>query len=313
MGGRVQPIPARRDVGPRGYGLGVPDQSREGPGVALSQLQPEEKAKRATAFGAVAEHYQRYRPGPPETAVDWLVPDRVRRVVDLGAGTGLLTRLLLGRADEVVAVEPDGRMRAVLREEVPGAAAVEGRGEAIPLADATVDAVVASSSWHWMDPVPTLLEVGRVLVPGGVLGAMWSGPDPEGSLLAQARTLLGAGDTAGTEQGGGGAESGRDPGLGELAALMADARRAPSTLEVPPGVPFDQPEHAVFTWSAPLDAEQLVGLLGTLSWIINLDEDARQRLLVETRRLLREWLGLDGELTVDVEFRADVWRARRRR
>ena len=112
-------------------------------------------------------------------------------MVDLGAGTGALTRLLVGRADEVVAVEPDDRMRAVLTESVPGARAVAGRGESIPLPDASADAVLASSSWHWMDTVPTLLEVGRVLVPGGTLAAIWSGPDPESGMIAEAQALLG--------------------------------------------------------------------------------------------------------------------------
>src|SRR5262249_31451660 len=144
-------------------------------------------AERASSFGGVASHYERYRPGPPMAAVDWLLPSRPSRVVDLGAGTGALTRLLVERADEVVAVEPDDRMRAVLAEQVPGARAVEGRGEAIPLPDGVADAVFASSSWHWMDPVATLTEVARVLVPGGTLGAMWTGPDDDGAFMVEAR------------------------------------------------------------------------------------------------------------------------------
>ena len=114
-------------------------------------------------------------------------------VVDLGAGTGALSRLLVGRADEVVAVEPDARMRAVLTDAVPGVRAVEGRGESMPLPDASVDAVIASSSWHWVDLVPALHEVGRVLVPGGVLGA--SGPVPTRSrpFIAEPQELLGGG------------------------------------------------------------------------------------------------------------------------
>jgi SAM-dependent methyltransferase len=98
-------------------------------------------------------------------ALEWILPGHVELAVDLGAGTGALTRLLIARANEVVAVEPDDRMRAVLVAEVPGATAVTGRGEDMPLPDGCADAVVASSSWHWMDPIPTLHEVGRVLKP----------------------------------------------------------------------------------------------------------------------------------------------------
>ena len=167
-------------------------------------LSPETKAARASSFGGAASHYERYRPGPPLQAVDWVLPEAVPvgTVVDLGAGTGALTRLLVGRADEVVAVEPDDRMRAVLAEAVPGARAVAGRGEAIPLPDASVDAVLASSSWHWMDTVPTLEEVARVLVPGGTLAVMWSGPDPDAGLVAQAQALL-RGDGEGEGEGEG--------------------------------------------------------------------------------------------------------------
>ena len=141
------------------------------PEPELVPLTPEQKAKRAASFGGAAPHYERYRPGPPVEAADWLLPAPVRTLVDLGAGTGALTRLVVGRADEVVAVEPDDRMRAVLAESVPSARAVAGRGESIPLPDASADAVLASSSWHRMNPVLTLAEVGRVLVPGGTLAA----------------------------------------------------------------------------------------------------------------------------------------------
>ena len=160
------------------------------PDVPLSRLESQEKAVRAESFGAVAAHYERYRPGPSLRAVDWVLPKHVDTVVDLGAGTGALTRLLIDRAEEVIAVEPDDRMRAVLTEEVPGVRAVPGRGESVPIADGCVDAVLASSSWHWMEPVPTFREVGRILRSGGILGALWSGPDPEGSFMVQANAVL---------------------------------------------------------------------------------------------------------------------------
>jgi SAM-dependent methyltransferase len=277
--------------------------------VPLSHLPPLEKAKRAGSFGAAASHYERYRPGPPVEVVDWILPRHVARVVDLGAGTGALTRLLIDRADEVVAVEPDDRMRSVLTKEVPRVRAVMGRGESMPLPDGCADAVLASSSWHWMDPVPTLHEVGRILVPGGILGALWSGPDPEGPFLVQAQALL-----AEQSEGANSASSDRtgDPGSSEFVSLiMGDALRPVSSLEIPLGVPFDPPEHEVFTWDVALNADDMVGLLGTLSWIITMPEETRQGVIAEARRLLRALLGVEGDVTVDVAFRSDAWRSRR--
>jgi SAM-dependent methyltransferase len=275
--------------------------------LPLSELAPHEKAKRAASFGGVASHYERFRPGPPATAVDWILPGRVDKVVDLGAGTGALTRLLVDRADDVVAVEPDARMRSVLVEQVPGGRAVDGRGESIPLEDSCVDAVLASSSWHWMDPLATLHEVGRVLRPGGLLGVMWSGPDPEGPFVAQARALLSgrrlpASPASGTTTGDGEEISG---------LVMGDAQRPESRLTVPAGVGFGQPEHRVFTWGVALNADELIGMLGTFSSIITLAEDTRNRVLSEARRLLRELLGVEGDVTVDVQFRCSVWRSQR--
>ena len=277
--------------------------------VPLSHLAPREKEERAGSFGEVASHYDRFRPGPPLAAVEWILPARGGRVVDLGAGTGALARLLVGRADEVVAVEPDDRMRAVLGAEVPGARAVTGRGDSIPLPDGSVDAVLASSSWHWMDLVPTLHEVARVLVPGGILGALWSGPDPEGPFLVQAQALLAGRPLAGTAPAADQDESGGDSELATL--VMGDARRPTSILEIPPGVPFDQPEHETFTWDVALTADDLIGLLGTFSWIITMPDDTRQRVIAEARRLLRDVLGVEGDVTVDVAFRSEAWRSRR--
>jgi len=280
------------------------DPSSPGSVVPLSHLPSEEKQKLSGSFGAVASHYERYRPGPPLAAIDWFLPSHVNRVVDLGAGTGALTRLLLGRAEDVVAVEPDDRMRAVLAEEVPEARALKGRGEEIPIADGSADAVLASSSWHWMDVESTLAEVARVLVPGGVLGAIWAGPDPEGAFLVQAQSVM--------EQQSRSSSSGDDSSTSDEFAdvILGNTARPNSILEIPQGVPFDQPEHEVFLWEVPLNADDLIGLLGTFSWVITLADDERQRLFAEARRLLREFMGVEGDVTVDVAYRAEAWKSR---
>ncbi len=134
------------------------------------------------SFGAIAEDYDRLRPGPPQAAVDWLVPAGCRVAVDLGAGTGLLTRALARKVPRVVAVEPDPRMAAVLRARSAeagfhGIRVTQSRGEQIPLPDASADGVFASSAWHWLDPERAPREIARVLRDGGRLGVIWTTRD----------------------------------------------------------------------------------------------------------------------------------------
>ena len=136
-----------------------------------------DRETRRLSFGSVATAYDRYRPPPPPQALDWLIPSGAEAILDLAAGTGVVTRELVGRAARVVAVEPDERMRAVLAASCPEAEVLAGRGEDIPLPDASVDAVVVSAAWHWLDPVLAVPEITRVLRPGGRLGVLWVSRD----------------------------------------------------------------------------------------------------------------------------------------
>ena len=126
------------------------------------------------SFGAIAEEYDGLRPQAPQHAVDWLVPPGCGVAVDVGAGTGLFTRRLADRAAQVIAVEPDARMRKVLTARSPDVRVIEGRGESIPLPDAAADAVFVSTAWHWMDHEQAVPEVARVLRDGGRLGLIWT-------------------------------------------------------------------------------------------------------------------------------------------
>ncbi len=131
-----------------------------------------DKAARARSFGAVADAYQRGRPGYSAATIAWLLGPEPLDVLDLGAGTGKLTAALLAAGHRVTALEPLAEMRRVLTETLPAATAIDGRAEVLPLADRSFDAVVAGAAFHWFDREPALDEIGRVLRPPGVLGLL---------------------------------------------------------------------------------------------------------------------------------------------
>ena len=201
-------------------------------------------AVRALSFGAVAEAYDRLRPTPPDEIVDWLLPANPSLVVDLAAGTGAMTRQLERRAGEVVAVEPDVRMLAVLKRRGPAVRAVSGRSEALPLQDGVADAVIISSAWHWMDPELTVPEIARVLRDGGRFGVVWNGRDH------------------------------RDPLMQELAAAAMlrpsnrDQQRLVRRLReltLPPGSPFGEVESRLLPFVRSMTVDELAESLGTYS------------------------------------------------
>jgi SAM-dependent methyltransferase len=134
-----------------------------------------ETLPRRLRFGAHADAYERARPPWPEEAARWLVPDHAELVVELGAGTGKLTRAVAALGVTVVAVEPDPRMLSVLQG--LGLEGVEGSAEAIPLAAGVADGVVAGSSLHWFDLGRALPEIHRVLRPGGRFAFGWNHRD----------------------------------------------------------------------------------------------------------------------------------------
>jgi SAM-dependent methyltransferase len=111
-------------------------------------------------------------------------------VLDLGAGTGKLTRELVPRFARVLAVEPDDAMRAVLEEVVPGAEALAGRGEAIPLPDGSVDAVFSAEAFHWFAGEESIAEIARVLRPRGALVIFWNIPVEFADLGDEAEAVI---------------------------------------------------------------------------------------------------------------------------
>jgi SAM-dependent methyltransferase len=150
------------------------------------EIQPE-----AQAFGRVPELYDRARPEYPEEAVA-LLRERLglgpgRRVLDLAAGTGKLTRPLVATGADVVAVEPVAGMRALLPESVE---ALDGTAESIPLPDLSVDAVTVAQAFHWFRAQDALREIHRVLRPDGALALVWNTRDADDPLQRDVSTMM---------------------------------------------------------------------------------------------------------------------------
>ncbi len=135
-----------------------------------------ESASRGFQRGADA--YERGRPSYPREALDWLFAQldlRPRRtVLDVGAGTGKLTRELVATGAAVLAVEPVPAMRGVLEQVVPEARSLEGTAEALPVDDGSIDAITVAQAFHWFDVPTTLVEFHRVLRPAGRFGLIWN-------------------------------------------------------------------------------------------------------------------------------------------
>jgi SAM-dependent methyltransferase len=129
----------------------------------------------ASSFGAAAIAYAEHRPDYAQAAVRWALEAAPGpRVLDLGAGTGKLTATLVALGAEVVAVEPDLAMLTELRRSLPGVRALSGSAEAIPLPDASIDAVLAGNAMHWFDMAVAGPEIARVLAPRGILAGLWN-------------------------------------------------------------------------------------------------------------------------------------------
>ncbi|MCP4250325.1 MAG: class I SAM-dependent methyltransferase, partial [bacterium] len=146
--------------------------------MTRNRPQPPDRSELVQAFGEVAATYETSRPDYPPAAVahilDTLTLGPGSEAVDLAAGTGQLTRLLVPSGARVMAVEPVAGMRQELQRVVPGVAVLDGTAEAMPFDDGSLDAVTVGQAFHWFDPEPALAEIDRVLRPGGGLALIWN-------------------------------------------------------------------------------------------------------------------------------------------
>ncbi|MCX4748300.1 methyltransferase domain-containing protein [Kitasatospora sp. NBC_01287] len=151
----------------------------------------------ASSFGAVAAEYDRARPSYPAGLFDAIEeltgrPLKGSDVLDVGAGTGIATRLLHARGAQVVAVEPSPGMAAQLHRVSPGIPLVRGGGDDLPFHDATADLITYFQAFHWTDPLRSVPEALRVLRPGGALALVWNLKDRSVPWLGEQEARLAA-------------------------------------------------------------------------------------------------------------------------
>lgn len=255
---------------------------------------PEHSIHRAAAAGYAvgADTYARGRPGYPPALLAWLRSDvgigPGGTVVDLGAGTGKFTPLLLATGAAVIAVEPVAQMLARLTADAPGATAVQGTATAIPLPDASVDAVVCAQAFHWFATRAALDEIARVLKPGGRLALVWNVRDARVPWVAAMDAITNAHE-------------------GDVPRVHTGAWR-----QAFPHPAFGGLHEAQFAHAHRGAAEDVVvkRVLST-SFISALPDDERQRVDAQLRALVADTPALRDAAVVSVPYRTCAFLARR--
>jgi SAM-dependent methyltransferase len=247
----------------------------------------------ARGFQAAADAYERGRPGYPPEAIAYLV-DVLRigpgaSVVDVGAGTGKLLRLLEGTGAELIAVEPVAAMREELHARSPSARSLAGTAEHVPLPEASVDAVVVAQAFHWFDGERALEEFRRILPPAGRLGLVWNVRDQSVDWVARITDIV-------------------DP----------YARGAPRHRSGRWRTAFERTssfgglEVLRFPHRHPTTPDGLVDRVLSTSFIAALDEEGRDRVRGQVVELARTHPDLVGRDRFDFPYVTEVWWCERR-
>jgi SAM-dependent methyltransferase len=222
--------------------------------------------------------------------LDWLLPDDYETVVDLAAGTGALTRRLTDRVRHVIAVEPDPRMREPLARNCPEVRLVSGTAERMSLPDGSADALLISMAWHWMDPRLAMPEIARVLRGGGTFGVLWNHRDLSVPWVADLDRFTRALRVRASGTGG---------------------TRSRDVPDPPAGAWFSPFVELGLTWSMPVTADEIVGLMGTDASAIALSTEARNAVDERLAGYLYDELGLADDGVIELPMTCRCLRATR--
>ncbi|HEX3455301.1 MAG TPA: class I SAM-dependent methyltransferase [Gaiellaceae bacterium] len=244
----------------------------------------------ATGFANEAEAYERARPSYPPDAVAWLsnalgLAPGVR-AVDLAAGTGKLTRLLMPSGAALLAVEPVDGMRAQLVRALPGAPALAATAEALPFRDASIDAITVAQAFHWFDVERAPAELHRVLRPGGRIGIIWNNRDRGVPWVDAVWSIM-----DGVEQ--------KAPWRSE-----PDQRRSATSLAPPRFGPL---RHAEFSHEHVVSPADMVDRVRSVSHVAALPPAQRDEVLDRVRSLLAADPATAGRDELAVPYRVDVY------
>jgi SAM-dependent methyltransferase len=247
----------------------------------------------AHGFQAGAGAYDRARPDYPAEAVRWLSEglgfSAGARILDVGAGTGKLTSLLVPSGAELLALEPVEAMRSRLAAAVPAARVIAGTAEAIPLATGSIDGAVAAQAFHWFDGPRALAEFHRVLRPGGRLGLVWNVRDRSRPWAAAVHSIVDG-------------------------VCDATWRHEMQTWRAVFGATtlFGPLEEAEFPYAQELDEVGMIDRIASTSFIALLDVGERAAVLDRVRDVIRTDPETRDRATFALQYRTRVYWCERR-
>lgn len=235
---------------------------------------------RGLRFGSVAEEYDRYRPTPPHQVAALLGDVGGLRVLEVGAGTGIWTRFLIELGASVTVVEPDDDMRAVLERRSATVTALAGTAENLPVDDASFDAALVSSAWHWFAQPDATHELARVLRDGARLFVLWNGFSRDVDWVRQLTALRENPDDPNARPRGWGATFDSDSGF----VVVNDVR---------------------IDWTWTRTPEQLLRVFSTYSGSIVKSDRERESMQAQLRRRIHD-VARNGVVEVPMTLRGTI-------